>query len=80
MKQNKKIPSYSLEELLPEGRIDLVFLAEEPLDSGIYRQIRVSEEQFKKITEILNIIKLGYQFNLYETKFTLEEYVDLSDD
>lgn len=79
MKQNN-IPSYSLDELIPPGRIDLVFLAEEPFDSGIYRQLKITQEQFDKIEKILNINKLGHQFKLFTIKFTLEEYVDLSDD
>ena len=80
MKQNNKLPSYTFDELVPDKYITLLILVEEPHKEGIYNEVRATEEQLKKIGDILNTSKLGYRFQLYETNLIVEPEVDMEND
>lgn len=73
-KKANAIPSYSLDDLLGNEKATLLILLEEKED--VYKQVKATQSQIEEICALLSRTRLGYQFNLYETKLIVDAVDD----
>lgn len=65
----------------PELNTNEVFiLIQENPFSDVFYQVKLTDEQFEKVTQIINEAKEGFTVTAYPDKYCVVDYHDLEDD
>ncbi len=71
------IKSYSMEELKSSSPSRGVVILVEDEEDDIFKQVSLSDKEFREVVKIINKGKIGFVLNTFEDKYRLEEIDEL---
>lgn len=74
--KNKLIPSYTREDFFNIGMDNTLFIAIEK-GEGVFRQVKLNNEEFNEVCRIINKSKLGFSVTTVGEPFVVEPFEEI---